>query len=226
MKNRAVVLKNLKTYITKINKFIYVGGLSVEDIYSLAKLANIKGEDIKIVEVGSWTGCSTYLIANEIQGRGKVFAVDHWNGNDTTVLAETAKRQDTYKIFQSNMEKMGVWDTIHPIKASSEEAVGQFEDESLDMVFIDADHRYDYIIKDLKAWLPKVKKGGILCGHDAETKYTKQTATGQYAVSLYKNYDIIPITKQKIHGGVIRALYDYFHDEHSLMKSRIWWYRR
>ena len=39
-------------------------------------------------------------------------------------------------------------------------------DESLDFVFIDADHRYSAVIKDLAAWVPKLKPGGMLCGHD------------------------------------------------------------
>ena len=42
----------------------------------------------------------------------------------------------------------------------------QVKDKSLDFVFIDADHRYPAVIKDLAAWVPKLKPGGVLCGHD------------------------------------------------------------
>ncbi len=39
-------------------------------------------------------------------------------------------------------------------------------DESLDFVYIDADHRFDYVMEDLIAWGRKVRKGGIISGHD------------------------------------------------------------
>jgi len=42
--------------------------------------------------------------------------------------------------------------------------------ESLDLVFIDCQHEYEYVKKDIKAWLPKVKKGGIISGHDYNPK--------------------------------------------------------
>lgn len=41
-----------------------------------------------------------------------------------------------------------------------------YVDSSLDMVFIDADHSYAAVARDIDAWLPKVKPGGIIAGHD------------------------------------------------------------
>lgn len=48
----------------------------------------------------------------------------------------------------------------------SVEAADLIADESLDMVYIDADHSYEEVKKDILAWTPKVKMGGILSGHD------------------------------------------------------------
>ncbi|MBI2625271.1 MAG: class I SAM-dependent methyltransferase [Candidatus Nealsonbacteria bacterium] len=52
------------------------------------------------------------------------------------------------------------------LQMKSEEAVKQFLDESLDLVFIDADHSYEEVKKDIEFWLPKIRKGGVLTGHD------------------------------------------------------------
>lgn len=52
------------------------------------------------------------------------------------------------------------------LRLNSEEAAIHFADNSLDFVYIDADHSYESVKRDLQAWYPKVRKGGILGGHD------------------------------------------------------------
>ena len=56
------------------------------------------------------------------------------------------------------------------IRKDSVEAAGDIEDESLDFVFIDADHSFEGASRDLKAWIPKVKPGGLVTGHDFDAK--------------------------------------------------------
>lgn len=52
------------------------------------------------------------------------------------------------------------------LKMASVEAAALINDGSLDFVFLDADHSYEGLKADIAAWLPKVKPGGWLCGHD------------------------------------------------------------
>jgi hypothetical protein len=46
------------------------------------------------------------------------------------------------------------------------EAAASVPDESLDFAFIDADHTYEGCLADINAWAPKIRRGGMLCGHD------------------------------------------------------------
>jgi hypothetical protein len=46
------------------------------------------------------------------------------------------------------------------------EAAEMFRDESLDFVYIDGNHQFKYVAEDLATWSSKLKKGGILAGHD------------------------------------------------------------
>jgi len=52
------------------------------------------------------------------------------------------------------------------LKGDSVAMADHVEDDSLDFIFIDADHRYDGVVRDLAAWVPKLKPGGLLSGHD------------------------------------------------------------
>ncbi len=49
---------------------------------------------------------------------------------------------------------------------TTEEASFHFPDQSIDIVYVDADHSYEGVTKDLELWTPKVKTGGIISGHD------------------------------------------------------------
>ena len=63
---------------------------------------------------------------------------------------------------------------IVKIKKPSIEAAKDFEDRSLDMVYIDAEHDEDSIRDDIRAWRPKIKFGGWLAGHDFQLPYIQK----------------------------------------------------
>jgi predicted O-methyltransferase YrrM len=55
---------------------------------------------------------------------------------------------------------------VEVLQGLSDESATRFKDASVDLVFIDADHSAEWVERDLRAWRPKVRPGGILAGHD------------------------------------------------------------
>ena len=137
----------------------YTGGLDL--IYDLD---NIVGEGIG-VEVGVYRGDLSKEIMRLWKG-GKMFLVDIWRRvgqeytdacNDDELLGYM---MDVCEAIKGNEDRANI------IRATSETASTLFQDNSLDFVYIDANHSYDHIKKDLELWYPKVKKGGVFAGHD------------------------------------------------------------
>lgn len=81
------------------------------------------------------------------------------------------------------------------VKKFSDEAAEDFIDESLDFVYIDANHSEPYVSQDINLWAEKVKPGGIVAGHD----YARIKAKG---VEDSTNWAVIPAIKKyaKEHG--------------------------
>ncbi len=199
--------------------------LGEKDSKALEELVQMVRKDkMTIVEIGSWKGYSTSILAKRAVGySGKVFAVDHWRGGEGTWQYNSAKTQDVYARFRHNMIALGFWDTVHPLVMDSETASQIFADGILDMVFIDGDHRYKAVKKDILSWLPKLKDGGILCGHDCEGQYSHYSEEVRKKIDEHLGDDYI--NDIPCHPGVVRALYDRLQDKHSLMPdSTIFYY--
>lgn len=115
------------------------------------------GDGSVFVEVGCYYGNSVIFLAREVMLSSKnirVFAVDTFRYNDV----------DIYPGFIAKIQ--GGLDLIGVIRKDSVFAVRDFKRGKVDFVYIDADHRYEYVLQDIKAWLPKIKKGGWIGGHD------------------------------------------------------------
>jgi len=117
-----------------------------------------------IVELGAWKGRSSAFLVVEAKNKSSnidIHIVDTWLGSEE----HTEEMKDNlYQKFKSNMARLDGLYKEH--RMTTNEAVHLFKDESLDGVFIDADHSYEAVKKDIADWMPKVRKGGILAGHD------------------------------------------------------------
>jgi hypothetical protein len=123
-----------------------------------------------IVEVGAWKGASTSYLAVEAQHKKlRIDVVDTWAGSDEHKDMIDIRENSLFGTFIDNLRP--VINLINPIRTDSVSASKMYADESLDAVFIDADHRYESVRSDILAWMPKIKKGGILAGHDYMDSY-------------------------------------------------------
>ena len=118
------------------------------------------------VEVGVWKGRSAAFLAVEIINSGKTITldlVDTWDGS----IEHQPLQEDVFEVFKKNIEPVMPYVNIRRMNSLS--AASTYADGSLDFVFIDAAHDYDNVKADILAWMPKVKPGGYLAGHDYPT---------------------------------------------------------
>jgi len=114
----------------------------------LTNLFREKYKTGKGVEVGTERG--NYAVEIVKQYKGQLICVDFWQEKD---IFEEAERKLLFR-------------GVKMIKKTSLEAVNDFEDGSLDFVYIDADHHYEHAKQDIEIWFKKVRRGGVVSGHD------------------------------------------------------------
>ena len=98
----------------------------------------------------------------------KIYGVDPFDVNlwNVPVGVDLEKHYESVVLKLSQYKKRA-----EVIRKTSVEGAKDFKDESLDFVFIDAGHGYDDVKNDIEAWLPKVKRTGIIMGHDWDAGY-------------------------------------------------------
>lgn len=105
----------------------------------------------RIAEVGTSGGTTSRYILSHCPSLRFYLLID-WDGRDFP-FTELVTKYHPHANF---------------VKLFSHEAVRIVDDESMDLVFIDANHSYKSTKEDIEMWAPKVRKGGVICGHDYE----------------------------------------------------------
>jgi predicted O-methyltransferase YrrM len=110
-------------------------------------------------EIGSYFGASTsFLAAAASLRQGHVHAVDTWKNH----AMPDEPVEDTWDRFLENIDCFRNWITPHRgVAREVKDGVPQF-----DMLFIDGDHSYEGTLGDLRDFVPKLNKGGIVAMHD------------------------------------------------------------
>jgi hypothetical protein len=128
-----------------------------------------------VAEIGVWFGRSIIFLAQLLQRQGKtkcrLIAVDTFRGEENQPAHYAAVQKHGGSIraaFEANLVRCGVTDMVQIIEGDSAASATAVADGSLAFCYIDAAHDYESVKRDIAAWQPKVKPGGVISGHDAQ----------------------------------------------------------
>ena len=164
---------------------------------------HLKGD---IMEIGCWEGKSTASIANRCFP-DVLICNDTWLGNvqESVVtgnehISETiAKTRDVYSIFIHNMDTL-TKQNYQVVKRDCIDWLKSY-DGHIKFIHIDASHEYESVFETIQLALPKMVKGGIMCGDD------------------FHNANM---GRHDLHGGVERAVREALPGFHNI--SNLWYY--
>lgn len=148
------------------------GWFDFEKLYS--KIAESCSNQDTLIEIGSWCGKSACFMAESLKQYNKLprfYCIDTFEGScnepeHTNYIENIGGSNQLLAKFLNNIKQAKVSKYVHTLRMTSEEASLLFDDEEASFIFIDASHDYDSVNKDIQLWRPKIKKGGILAGHD------------------------------------------------------------
>ena len=128
-------------YKCKLNEYRYMYDPNSNCEFLEVKLTNDKTmycdiEDLNLIGIDPWTKYSNW----------------------------TQEKMD--QRYQATLDRLKPYPNIKIIRKTSMDAVRDIKDGSLDFVYIDGFHDFDWIMSDLIFWSPKVRSGGIVAGHD------------------------------------------------------------
>jgi predicted O-methyltransferase YrrM len=122
-----------------------------------------------VVEVGSFKGRSSVAICEglaHVPGAAFV-AIDPWQRKsmlNRVLFAEDDPDADS--IYERFLRNTAPYDFVRPMRTTSLAAAAEFENGSVDWLFIDGDHSLRAVRADIAAWWPKIKDHGVISGHD------------------------------------------------------------
>ena len=177
----------------------------------------------RILEIGSWIGFSTLTWVKALQTHfpagGTIVCVDPWedysfrndvHGSEMTGTYRAMLASGlTYDLFIHNVSYVPKNILVQPLRGRSQDILPLLREGAFDMIFIDGDHAYDAVRRDIEQSMPLLRHGGILCGDDLDLEYEQCDA--DFAM---RNRDAQPAMDPKtgrvFHPGVTIAVKEAF----------------
>jgi len=114
---------------------------------------------------GAEIGVENGYFSEELCRAGlEVYSIDPWIHCPEWKYQRTQEKME--QIYEKAKAKLSKYPKCHIVRKFSMDALKDFENESLDFVYIDGNHEFGYVAEDIYEWEKKVRKGGIVSGHD------------------------------------------------------------
>lgn len=155
----------------------------LEGYYNITPLIpciQLLGNGVKGVEVGVQRAESLCTVLQNCSNIEKMYAVDNWQPYTESLGENTffINQQDSELaklIALHNIKWSGFENKVTIVEKNSLEAVEQFDNEYFDLIFLDSYGNELECMKELSAWYPKLRHGGLFCGHDSSYDKVKYT---------------------------------------------------
>jgi predicted O-methyltransferase YrrM len=162
------------------------------------------GLGLPLLEVGTYCGRSTLLLADAARSAGTVaVTVDHhrgseeqqpgWEYHDASLVDPVTGRMDTLPVFRRTLYQAGLEDSVIAMVGRSPQ-IARVWRQPLGLVFVDGGHTDEHATADYEGWAPLVAEGGLLVVHDV---FPDPADGGQAPYRIYR---------RALDSGVFREL--------------------
>jgi len=163
------------------------------------------------IEIGVRKGGNSrqICVANPFFAKGKFVALDCWQevADEPTFNDKAYASGELEKQYQSVLKMFEGYPHVDVVRDFSVEGSERYEDGFFDFVYIDAAHDYRNVKKDLEAWWPRLKEGGVFSGHDyfPDSRVWRGVPVGVFkAVNEFaeaNGTEVHHVTKCELEGG-------------------------
>lgn len=144
---------------------VSMGQADQEALIKLVRSLNLQNPIC--VEIGSYVGTSANALLRG--GARHVYCIDLWNGcpadEETWKNPWLVGKEYGQLVLDRFINNVPLLSHITPLVGESTWWAQRWPFKA-DLIFIDGNHNYEYVLADIKAWWPNLKSSGILCGHD------------------------------------------------------------